>query len=130
MTKLDHLRMGDSTDSILPLDSVSACARVAAWQLTKYLDENGMEDIFVTNPFPSDYASRVENIRMGSGPILDGTGIRLSTNITVIDDDVRDKLEGKMGLDWFFARLDGSADEDDLKKLASDEIVDLLSDRP
>ena len=95
-------------------------------QLTGYLSENGAGDIFVIDPFPSDYESRVENIRKGEGPILDGTGIMLVANVTVFDDDVPDKLEGKKGRDWFFARDDGSADEDDLKKLELDEIVDLL----
>ena len=45
---------------------------------------------------------------------------------TVIDHDVSDKLEGKKGRDWFFARIDGSGDADDLKKLELDEIVDLI----
>ena len=76
-----------------------------AIQLREYLGENGTGGVFVEDPFPADFESRVENIRMGIGPILSGSGVKLEANVTVFDDNVRDKLDGKQGLDWFFARV-------------------------
>ena len=60
----------------------------------------------------SDYATRVNNLRTGSGPTLGG--VALEAGVTVFDDDARDKLKGSRGRDWFFADLDGLDNDDDL----------------
>ncbi|MFV2067409.1 MAG: calcium-binding protein [Pirellulales bacterium] len=76
-----------------------------------------------------NYATRVENLREGTGPILSGTGTYLAasgTSRTVFDDGDKDMMKGGRGRDWFFAALD-EQDEDLLRDLTSDEWLDLLS---
>lgn len=60
---------------------------------------------------PRSLSDRVDNMRNGTGAILDGTGIKLEsrgTDQTVFDDDERDTLRGyRFSRDWFFADLGG-----------------------
>src|SRR5262249_58714181 len=51
-----------------------------------------------------DYATRVQNIRTGSGPLL-SSGFRLQAGVTVFNDADVDDLTGAAGADWFFADL-------------------------
>lgn len=57
----------------------------------------------ILNEFTSDrdYATRVNNIRTGSGPILNG--VRLINGVNVLDDNARDLLFGNSGRDWYVA---------------------------
>ena len=49
----------------------------------------------------------------------------------MFDDGVADKLHGNGGRDWFFADLDGSdGDDDELKDLKSDDMLEMLFDLP
>jgi len=67
-----------------------------------------------------DYTTRVNMIRTGSGPILNG--VKLEANTTVLDDGIRDDLAGGEGRDWFFAH----GEMDHLKDRKSDEELDLV----
>ena len=74
------------------------------------------------------YATRVANLRGGTGEFLNGTGVRLSSSggvKTVFDDDAQDKLNGGSGNDWFFADL-GSSDKkrDKISGQTGDEWID------
>ncbi|MCA9449618.1 MAG: hypothetical protein KC931_21030, partial [Candidatus Omnitrophica bacterium] len=51
------------------------------------------------------YTNRVENLRTGSGPILNSS-VYLKTRETVQDDHAVDYLFGEKGRDWLFASLD------------------------
>ncbi len=51
-------------------------------------------------------------------------GIRLSVRQTLHDDNHIDRLNGKDGRDWFFARIDESAD--DVEHLEIDPLIELL----
>jgi Ca2+-binding RTX toxin-like protein len=48
------------------------------------------------------YATRVANLRAGTGPVLGGTGRSLSAGVTVFNDTAVDQLTGSSGMDWFF----------------------------
>ncbi len=56
-----------------------------------------------------DFQARIDNLSNGTGPILGGTGVRLSASAaggTVFDDDDNaDDLDGENGRDWYFASL-------------------------
>ncbi len=74
------------------------------------------------------YATRITNLRVSTGEVLNGRGIRLSSSgsaKTVFDDDTQDKLNGGSGNDWFFADL-GSSDKkrDTLNGQKGDEFID------
>ncbi len=51
------------------------------------------------------YSQRVANMSAGTGPILDGTGVRLQEGFSVIPDSDADYLFGESGQDWFFANI-------------------------
>jgi len=75
-----------------------------------------------------DYTTRVNNLRTGVGPILNGTGVMLQAtglDRTVFDDDDQDELKGDGGRDWYFAKLSG-VDKDKIKDKKSNELVDLI----
>ena len=61
-----------------------------------------------------DYGGRVANLSTGGGL----NGIFVLNNTTISDDNARDKLLGKKGLDWFLAD-----DDDDKLDLKQDEIL-------
>jgi hypothetical protein len=48
------------------------------------------------------YATRVSNLRAGTGPVLSGTGRSLTVGVTVLNDTSADQLSGAAGMDWFF----------------------------
>ena len=58
------------------------------------------------------YENRVENIRTGTGPNLEATGIKLEQGTTVFDDGELDEIIGAHGKDWLFY--------DPIEALASD----------
>jgi Ca2+-binding RTX toxin-like protein len=47
------------------------------------------------------YATRVADLRAGTGPVLGGTGLSLKKGVTVFDDTDADTLTGSAGADWF-----------------------------
>lgn len=47
------------------------------------------------------YATRINNIRTGSGPILNG--VQIINGVNVLNDNARDLLFGNTGRDWYFA---------------------------
>ena len=90
-------------------------------------DANALNAIAAEWSSNRDYEDRADNLRDGTGPILSGANIRLTTDgadRTVFDDDDRDELDGDDDRDWFFANLD----EDDLKGERSNEWIDELLD--
>ena len=46
------------------------------------------------------FGMRVNNLRIGSGPILTGTGVRLHPDETVLEDKNVDSLMGNGDSDW------------------------------
>lgn len=50
-------------------------------------------------------ATRIENLRSGVGPVLDGLNIALKAKETVFDDTAIDKLLGGGDLDWYWSDL-------------------------
>jgi hypothetical protein len=54
------------------------------------------------------YEERVDNLRTGAGPVLDGTGLLLAPG-TVEDDGDVDLLSGTAGRDWFFLSPEDAA---------------------
>jgi hypothetical protein len=54
------------------------------------------------------YEERVDNLRTGAGPVLDGTGLLLAPD-TVEDDGDVDLLSGTAGRDWFFLSPEAAA---------------------
>jgi len=74
---------------------------------------------------PTPYLTRVNNLRTGAGPILNG--VKLEAGLTVLNDGAVDTLRGNRGRDWFFADLDGlDEDNDTLLGVTVNEQVDLL----
>ncbi len=49
------------------------------------------------------YATRINNIRTGSGPILNG--VQIINGVNVLNDNARDLLFGNTGRDWYFASV-------------------------
>jgi len=47
------------------------------------------------------YATRVANVRNGTGPILLGTGFTFTPGGNIVDDGSADILRGNLALDWF-----------------------------
>ena len=73
---------------------------VAGW--TAFDDDSTALDRIMQHWTTDDtYASRVAELRDGSGAMLAGT--KLLANETVFDDDSVDRVRGSWGLDWFFA---------------------------
>ena len=73
----------------------------------------------------SGYATRVNNMRSGTGAVLSGSGVKLQatgTDRTVFSDSSQDILKGYLGLDWFFADLG-----DNVNDKISSELLDLIS---
>jgi hypothetical protein len=71
------------------------------------------------------YATRVANLRTGTGAPerLNGS---IFLNLNEVDDDaVADRLTGSAGLDWFFAHVQG-ATQDQRDNQRSQEIVDVI----
>ena len=66
-------------------------------------DDNDEALLALLNEWASDtdYDQRVDNVRNGAGSLA-GTGIRLESGVTVMDDDDEDVLTGSSGQDWFF----------------------------
>jgi hypothetical protein len=65
------------------------------------------------------FPERVDNLRSGSGPILEGTGVALiasGPDQNVFDDGDEDELHGESGRDWFFADLDWYDGDGDLRR--------------
>lgn len=54
-----------------------------------------------------DYATRVSNLRDGSGSLDRVNGATFLSLTTVLDDDAADRLAGSADLDWFFACMVG-----------------------
>ena len=77
-----------------------------------------------------DYTERVNNLRAGTGQVLNGMGVKLKASgsgRTVFDDDSKDTLQGDGGRDWFFADLDGqNGDDDKVKDKKSNEQLDMI----
>jgi Ca2+-binding RTX toxin-like protein len=48
------------------------------------------------------YASRIANLRSGTGSMLAGSGIHLERGRTVFDDGLFDQLTGSAGQDWLW----------------------------
>ena len=74
----------------------------------------------------ADYFERIENMRNGTGPVLDGIRMTIDEpDPTVISDTIVNLLEGDKGTDWFFDSgvrlvdgtllIIGSDDQDDIK---------------
>ncbi len=61
-----------------------------------------------------DYAARVDHLVKGDGR----NGAFVLNATTLFDDNAKDKMKGKKGLDWFLAD-----DDDDKTDLALDEIL-------
>ena len=88
------------------------CCYAACWGPTK---ERGVEDVTQhvehnVSRTDLDYASRVDHLMNGGG--LNGDFLLNAT--TVFNDNAKDKLRGKKGLDWFLAdddKVDGGLDE-------------------
>lgn len=77
----------------------------------------------------NSYNRRLNNLRNGTGSILSGTGVKLvasGPDQTVFDDNVRDKLRGDRGRDWFFADLDEKDNDDDWLRDRRNEALELL----
>ncbi len=73
---------------------------------------------------------RVDRLRAGTGPILQGR-TKLSVDgldRTAFDNDQRDTLSGESGCDWFLASLDGESDE--VEDVAANEFIDRLRMSP
>ena len=68
------------------------------------------------------YENRMVNLRTSAGPVLGGTGVRLTTSgmdRTVVEDTDKDTLKGGADRDWYFADLMW----DELKDKKSNEIL-------
>ena len=69
-----------------------------------------------------NYENRMVNLRTSAGPVLGGTGVRLTTSgmdRTVVEDTDKDTLKGGADRDWYFADLMW----DELKDKKSNEIL-------
>lgn len=83
-------------------------------QTTYDRDSQALSAIFAEWSSGRAFKARVANLRGGTGPVLSGTGIRLESGSTVLDDGVVDSLMGNGDSDWFFARQDKLNDKAEL----------------
>jgi hypothetical protein len=85
---------GNSSDDIL----------IGGW--TSYdADRAGLDAIYAEWSSARTYAERIANIRTASGPLLDGTNLKLEKQTSVFDDGDADNLNGASGTDWYFYLL-------------------------
>ncbi len=70
-----------------------------------------------------EYAARVDNLLNGGG--LNG-GFLLNAT-TVFDDNAKDTLKGKKGLDWFMANVDDDKTDSKLNELLTEIELDFVS---
>jgi Ca2+-binding RTX toxin-like protein/methionine-rich copper-binding protein CopC len=125
-TDNDTINGGDGSDLLLggigadALNGGNGDDLLIAGTTSHDANATALSQIFGEWTGPNDYATRIANLRAGTGvpQLLAGT--------TVSDDGAKDKLTGGLDNDWFFANLVGGTGILDTTDRAFSELVDEL----